>query len=286
MAVRDLEFVIKSPGSPGGSQQDCQVWAGSDARSPGDPGLNVVSADRCDRSALVPTQPTGMECSVSSIDRSSLAPGDVVRITIEARFVGGDPSGHAEFRVPGVDGKPPRILWLAPGVGAQMEWIASADWPPEPGDVWATQHDISWFGVFSPPRGSVYLVCESGQGALLDPEWVASNHGPLRRVYRPGQPADEPRCSSCGEPERLLASGAVGHAGDEHGNDCCPPAPAAEDVDAVDPDLHNGVHPQPGESAGPVPDHVEVVPLGRAALVPLPDGPYTPGGDDGGESHG
>lgn len=30
----------------------------------------------------------------------------------------------------------------------------------------------------------------------------------------------ERRCPSCGEPVSLLASGAVGHSGDEHGNDC------------------------------------------------------------------
>lgn len=31
---------------------------------------------------------------------------------------------------------------------------------------------------------------------------------------------DDPRCESCGEPWRLLRSGAVGHCGDENGNDC------------------------------------------------------------------
>jgi hypothetical protein len=52
---------------------------------------------------------------------------------------------------------------------------------------------------------------------------------PLARAYalylvvnrRDGARADgEPRCTSCGEPWRLLKSGAVGHCGDENGNDC------------------------------------------------------------------
>jgi hypothetical protein len=45
---------------------------------------------------------------------------------------------------------------------------------------------------------------------------------------------DEPRCPTCGEPEWLLASGAVGHCGDEHGNDCPTPVPPAEPAPVAD----------------------------------------------------
>lgn len=70
MTSPDAELMIKCPGSPG-SQQKSQVWPGSDIRASGGPGLEELSADRCDRSALVPNEPIGVP--MSKIDPN--APG-------------------------------------------------------------------------------------------------------------------------------------------------------------------------------------------------------------------
>lgn len=42
------------------------------------------------------------------------------------------------------------------------------------------------------------------------------------------EPVEEPRCPSCGEPKYLLASGAVGHSGNDRGYNC--PGQPAEPV--------------------------------------------------------
>lgn len=63
--------------------------------------------------------------------------------------------------------------------------------------------------------GSWTIDCEgtTARSSTLDAETVTA----LEDVA-------EPRCPSCGEPVRLLESGAVGHAGDDQGNPCEQPS--------------------------------------------------------------
>lgn len=113
---------------------------------------------------------------MSKINPSGLVVGELVWMTVEARYVGSE-TGHSLFKVPSPDGEP-RELWLPGGTEVDIVRVASPQWPPQQGDVWEDASGQEWFAVRSPAGDEVKLVLDSTAGGTV-PEWVAQTYGPM-----------------------------------------------------------------------------------------------------------
>ena len=93
------------------------------------------------------------------------------------------------------------LVLNAPGV--TVERVASAEWPPQAGDVWEDRLGSKWF-AFRDSHGCVLMQPSDPTVSLsLSPEEVLDNVGPLTLAYRDGwTPAPEAAADEPAEVDR------------------------------------------------------------------------------------
>lgn len=126
-------------------------------------------------------------------------PGELVRITLEGRYVGEEKPGHRQFEVRSDDGLPFE-LWLAAGTQARLERVAPKEWPPQIGDRWDDRTGDEWVAVGNPDNSAVNLLCVAN-GYVYTSEFVAEQHGPMTLVRRRGWTPDAP--ATVDEPDEV-----------------------------------------------------------------------------------
>lgn len=216
---------------------------------------------------------------MSNTQPSALKAGELVRITVEARYVDAD-SPYRRFAATPVDpAAGPCEFWLHGDVQARIERLAPAEWPPQPGDVWyAAGEQADYFGVLAKGTKAVRLVAMTGSVAAYEPEAIAARSGPMILEYRRGwvrapqffraAGGGATPAGPAGDREVLAGPPALAdRAGLPGWIAAGSPSLTAEDAAAIsgepveatgEADLHTDMHPQPGEApAAPLPLDVE-----------------------------
>jgi len=106
--------------------------------------------------------------------------GDKVRITIDAEVAhtSGDLLSYTYPLREGVDFK---SVGLSSTV-VTVELIASAEWPPQVGDLWRDREGDLWLATRS--YDDVRMVCSNGGGETTCRPGELGMYGPLTLVYR------------------------------------------------------------------------------------------------------
>lgn len=148
---------------------------------------------------------------------SAFTPGELLDVTIPGVRVireETDEHGYRDLVVEYADdARAYEILLPAPGASrVTVERIAPAEWPPQPGDVWAPERwrDQLWMAV-TDSRGETVLVSADNSSARRRPDEVVADRGRLALLFRPevgvAETPTEPRTWREGDsiPDDVLA---------------------------------------------------------------------------------
>jgi len=121
----------------------------------------------------------------------SFKPGDIVDITIKGARLRAirredidDPSYETEGCVASVALTESVTIEVALTESVTVEWVAPAEWPPRPGDVWLDAEGRAWTAL----RGRMVPVT-STRGESADA--ALATYGPLRLVHREDARAEQ-----------------------------------------------------------------------------------------------
>jgi hypothetical protein len=121
--------------------------------------------------------------------------GEIVNVTIKGvRYVGADEGIGYGIETP--DGSGYSMPW-----SAILERAAPAEWPPQPGDVWADRNDGEWFARQYSSGTGILLIGAEG-GLADDADKVRTEFGPLALVRRRGRTPRPDGGKTRAEPDR------------------------------------------------------------------------------------
>lgn len=133
-----------------------------------------------------------------SSTKPTFSPGELVNVTIRgARIIPGV-NDRINLHL-GASGTGRDIVVPFPYLGVSVERVAPAEWPPQPGDIFADRFDNEW--VCTDSDGETILMSEIGGAQNVDALDVLADFGPMRLVRRRGwTPATE---TTPAEPEQV-----------------------------------------------------------------------------------
>lgn len=120
---------------------------------------------------------------------SGFQPGDIVRITIDARVAqprAGQSENDLTIQYRAELGMYEGTIAID-SEAVKVERTAPPDWPPRPGDLWRDRHGTTWFAFYGIDAREVFMVPAdpvSGPLSTPQPDVVLSKVGPLTLVHR------------------------------------------------------------------------------------------------------
>lgn len=124
-----------------------------------------------------------------------LKPGDRVRITINGvvRETYGDARQFTTiaFASSETDTMCVTLLNRAPGIA--FEYLAPAEWPPRPGDLWHDRAGDPWFATQDDFDEPIRMIGRAGTPYPDDPEVLLRVWGPMTLVHRQAEAKDGDR---------------------------------------------------------------------------------------------
>jgi hypothetical protein len=133
--------------------------------------------------------------------------GELVDVAIRGARIEGKSVSTGELTI--AVGADPEIV-LPPSHLITITRVASAEWPPQPGDIWSDR-DGEWMGMAAPPAKAAMLFPLDGENAYRQlADDVLREHGPLtlerRRGWTPAAPVAPEEPADPTEAEERTAS--------------------------------------------------------------------------------